>query len=197
MRCSAPANSRKQTANTRQIKLRINSSFIRTHPKNQRPGRSAAASTIVLQVRRCGKPKVAAVPGPMDIGRCVVGRRCPSRRRFVVAVHNNATARFWALQYEGVLFRPRVAGRESNLRLVETSFGAALDRNMGSIDVRLNRNMVRLKWFVTLRKQRIEVCYNRNENEGCVVAFFEFLGSFLGLEIAFLLVEAGGRDNIL
>src|SRR5271154_4938817 len=58
-------------------------------------------------------------------------------------------------------------------------------RNLGSIDIRLNRNMVRLKSFVTLRKQRIGVVFNRNKIEGNVVVFFRFLGSFLGLGIAF------------
>ena len=69
-------------------------------------------------------------------------------------------------------------------------------RNLGSIDIRLNRNMVRLKCSVTLRKQRIGVGFNRNKIEGNVVVFFAFLGSFLVLEIAFWRVEDGGLVGI-
>jgi hypothetical protein len=63
---------------------------------------------------------------------------------------------------------------------------------VGSILVRLNRNMVRLKSPASCRKQRIGLGFNRNKNEGSVFVFFEFAGGFLALEIMFWRVEHGG-----
>jgi hypothetical protein len=146
MRCSAAANSRKQTANTRQIKLRINfSSTLRTNPKNIRtnPKKSAAGPlrrriNIVLHVRRHGKPKGVTIPGPMDIGRRAAGRRCPSRRRFVVWVHSDTAIESWAIQYDCGL-PPRAC---SSCRLLISICRGLLwcrsNRNMGSIKIPRN-----------------------------------------------------------